>query len=295
MRKSKLKVAAVLALSTSLLLSASASAFSDVTGEDAKITKALLDKGIIQGINNDIFAPNQKLTGAQGVQLIVKALDLKPKAASNNGLKMEKAPWYTNSLNILKDNGVELPAQFNPTAELSREAFVSILRKALYTTGNYPVVKMYIFITDESDITLDYSGDIQVMLLHKIATLDQEGKFHPKQSITRIEAAKMAYKANEFVRAFKEASEQLNDQVSYKTEKVSDAINKVIVTRENQPHPGYGIAVEKIEFTEPDQATIYYKLLDPDPDKMYIQVITDSHTETFVSSQYKNIKLVQTP
>lgn len=295
MRKSKFKVAAVLALSTSLLLSASASAFSDVTGEDAKITKALLDKGIIQGINNDIFAPNQKLTGAQGVQLIVKALDLKPKATAKEDIKKENTPWYTTSLTILKDNGVELPAQFNPTAELSREAFVSILRKAMYTTGNYPVVKMYIQITDESEITLDYNGDVQVMLLHKIATLDKEGKFHPKQSITRMEAAKMAYKANEFVRAFKEASEQLNDQVSFETEKVSEAINKVIVTRANQPHPGYGIAVEKIEFTEPDQATIYYKLLDPDPDKMYIQVITDSHTETYVSSQYKNIKLVQAP
>ena len=295
MKKSKFKVVAALALSTSLLLTASASAFTDVAGEDAKITKALLDKGIIQGINNDIFAPNQKLTQAQGMHLIVKALDLKPEAANHEDSNKKKSPWYTNSLNILKDNGLELPAQFIPTAELSREAFVSILGKAMNTTGNYPVVEMYIQITDESDITPDYSGEIQVMLLHNIATLDKEGKFHPKQSITRMEAAKMAYKANEFVNAHKEANEELNDQISYKTEKVNDAINKVIVTRQNQPHPGYGIVVEKIEFTEPDQATIYYKLLDPDPDKMYIQVITDSHTETYISSQYKNIKLVQVP
>lgn len=295
MRKSKFKIAAVLALSTSLLLTASVSAFTDVTGEDAKITKVLVDKGIIQGIKTNIFAPNQKLTGAQGVQLIVKALDLKPKATNNEDLKKEKAPWYTTSINILEDNGIQLPDQFNPTAELSREAFVSILRKAMYTTGNYPLVKMYIHITDKSEITLDYSGDIQVMLLHKIATLDKNGKFNPKETITRMEAAKMAYETNEFVRAFKEASEKLNDQVSYKTEKVNDAINKVIITRANQPHPGYGITVDKIEFTWPEEATIYYKLLDPDPDKMYIQVITDSHTETFVSSQYKNIKLVETP
>ncbi|MNJ34583.1 hypothetical protein D3C77_293010 [compost metagenome] len=294
MRKSKFKVAAVLALSASLMLATSASAFTDVKGEDAKITKALQDKGIIQGINKDLFAPNQKLTGAQGVQLIVKALDLKAKPNDNEVLEKADQAWYASSLKIAKDNGIELPKDFNPAAELSREVFVHILRQAVYTTGNYPLIKMYIAIADESEITLDYSGDVQILLLHKIATLDKDGKFNPKQPITRIEAAKMVYLAEAFVESYKESSNQLEQQVSYSTEKVNDLINKVTVTRANQPHPGYGIAIDKIEFTSPDQATVYYKLLDPDPDKMYIQVITDTHVDTYISSEYKSIKLVQT-
>lgn len=293
MRKSKFKVAAVLALSASLMLATSASAFTDVKGEDAKITKALQDKGIIQGVNKDLFAPNQKLTGAQGVQLIVKALGLKGKPNSNEVLEKADQAWYAASLKIAKDNGIELPKDFNPAAELSREAFVHILRQAIDTTGNYPMIKMYIPIADESEITLDYSGDVQILLLHKIATLDKDGKFNPKQPITRIEAAKMVYQAEAFVESYKESNQQLEQQVSYSTEKVNDLINKVTVTRANQPHPGYGIAIEKIEFTAPDQATVYYKLLDPDPDKMYIQVITDTHVDTYISSEYKSIKLVQ--
>ncbi|MNM70554.1 hypothetical protein D3C81_821850 [compost metagenome] len=96
----------------------------------------------------------------------------------------------------------------------------------------------------------------------------------------------MVYKAAEFVNNHK-AVQNEDQQVSFVVEKVNDQINKVVLTRAQQPNPGYGISIEKVEFTSEGTAVIYYKLGTPDPDKMYPQVITDTKTETYLSSKYK--------
>lgn len=74
--------------------------------------------------------------------------------------------------------------------------------------------------------------------------------------------------------------------MSVSVERINDQVNKVTLTRYQQPHPGYGIRVAKVEFTKQNKAIVYYELLSPDPDMMYPQVITDSKTETYVSNQY---------
>ncbi|MFD3261022.1 protease complex subunit PrcB family protein [Paenibacillus lentus] len=286
----KLKMTAVLLLSSSLLLASSAAAFHDVEGQDAVITKSLHEKGIIQGVSKDKFAPKSHLTGAQGVRMIVQALDLKGKS-KNLDVKGGAAFWYSESLQIAKDHGIQLPADFKPNEKLTREEFASILMQGVAATGDYPVIMMYVDVADSNAVNPDYMNSIQTLLLTKIASLDEDGKFHPKSSITRMEAARLVYNAVEFVQKNKdnvipdlEDNDQLN-QVSFQVEKVNDQVNKVILTRANQPHPGYGISVAKVEFKD-KTAVVHYELLSPDPGKFYPQVITDSKTETYVASQY---------
>lgn len=294
----KLKMTAVLLLSSSLLLASSAAAFHDVEGIDAVITKSLHEKGIIHGVSKDKFAPKSHLTGAQGVRMIVQALELKA-TSENVDVKGGPAFWYSESLRIAKDHGIQLPADFKPNGKLTREEFVSILMQGVAATGNYPVIMMYVNVADADKINPDYMSNIQTLLLTKIASLDEDGKFHPKSSITRIEAARLVYNAVEFVQKNKdnaipdlEDGDQLN-QVSFQVEKVNDEVNKVVLTRANQPHPGYGISVAKVEFKD-KTAVVHYELLSPDPGKSYPMVITDSKTETYVSSQYEvKIKLLK--
>ncbi|WP_110933029.1 S-layer homology domain-containing protein [Paenibacillus bouchesdurhonensis] len=287
----KLNMAAVLLLSSSLLLASSAAAFHDVEGKDAVITKSLHEKGIIHGISKDKFAPKSQLTGAQGVRMVVQALDLKGNS-KNFGIKGGKAFWYSESLQIAKDNGIQLPADFKPNEKLTREQFASILMQGVAATGDYPMIMMYLHIADSDEINPDYMTSIQALLLTKLASLDEDGKFNPKLPITRIEAARLVYNAAEYVQKQKdnvipdiEDGNKLN-QVSHQIEKVNDQVNKVILTRANQPHPGYGISVAKVEFQD-NTAVVYYELLSPDPGKFYPQVITDSKTETYVSSKYE--------
>lgn len=281
----KMKLAASLMMTSSLLLASSASAFSDVQGQDVKITEALQQKGIIQGITKDHFDPLGKLTGAQGVHMIVKALELKPKAEGSLP-PSDHTEWYASSLRIAEDHGIKLPKDFAPNGQLSREAFADLLMQAINVTGNYPTIKMYIVVADADRMNPDYENSIQTLLLMKIASLDEQGKFHPKQAITRIEAARLVHNAAEFVGKHKEAEQNVQDQVSFEVEKVNDQINTVVLTRVRQPNPGYGIRVAKVEFSG-KTATVYYELQSPEPDMDYIQVITDTKAETFVSSEYQ--------
>lgn len=279
----KLKIAAALLLSGSLLMATSVSAFSDVQGDDAGIIEALQYKGI-KGATKDKFVPLGKLTGAQGVHMIVKALDLKAKNTKNTKVS-GKVTWYTPALRIAEGNGIKLPKDFDPNAELTREAFADILAQAIYATGDYPMIKMFIEIADADHITVEYSGHIQQLLLMKVASLDEQGKFHPKDTITRIEGARLVYNAAEYIDKYKEVEQGMQDNVSFQVEKVNDQINKVVLTRAEQPNPGYGIRVAKVEFSG-NKATVYYELLSPEPGMNYIQVISDTKAETYISSQY---------
>ncbi|USB35088.1 S-layer homology domain-containing protein [Paenibacillus sp. YPG26] len=282
----KSKAIAAWVLCGSLVAVSSASAFSDVTGENSEVIKSLQSKNIIQGITKDKFAPQGKLTSAQGVHLVVKALQLKSGSAS----QPEKgAAWYAESLKIAKENGIPVELAANPSAELTREQFAHILYKGIRATGNYPMIKMYIPVEDESEGTPEYQGSIQNLLLLKIASLDNSRKFHPKDTITRMEAALMVYKAAEFVNNHNAAQNEAQ-QVTFAVQKVNDQINKVVLTRAQQPNPGYGISIEKVDFSVDGTAILYYKLHSPEPDKIYPQVITDTQAETYLSSKY-NIEI----
>ncbi|GIP21528.1 S-layer homology domain-containing protein [Paenibacillus sp. J22TS3] len=282
--KNKTKTLAALILSCSLLTVSSASAFSDVQGQDSEVIKSLQSQNIIQGITKDKFAPQGKLTTVQGIHLIVKALQLKPKQDSE---PKKGAPWYSESVQIAKDNDIPVDLASNPSAELTKEQFAHILYKGIRATGNYPLIKMYIKVADESEGNPEYQGSIQNLLLSKITTLDSKLNFHPKQKITRIEAAVMTYKAIQFVNSHKENQTGEQQEVTFTSEKVNDGVNKIVLSRGMQPNPGYGIHINKIEFKDEANAVVYYELTSPKPGMMYPQVVTESKAETYISSQYK--------
>ncbi|WP_433943246.1 S-layer homology domain-containing protein [Paenibacillus sp. SN-8-1] len=279
----KSKAVAALVLTGSLMAVSSASAFTDVKGQDSEVINSLQSKNIIQGITKDKFAPQGKLTSAQGIHLVVKALQLKSDSAVQPG---GGEAWYAESVEIAKANGIPVDLAANPSTELTKEQFAHILYKGIRATGNYPLIKMFIPVADEGEGTPDYQGSIQNLLLMKIASLDSSWKFHPKDKITRMEAALMVYKAAEYVNNYKTAKNE-DEQVTFVVEKVNDQVNKVVLTRAQQPNPGYGISVEKVDFTSEGTAVVYYKLGSPDPGKVYPQVITDTKAETYLSSKYK--------
>ncbi|MNO14215.1 S-layer protein precursor [compost metagenome] len=292
MKKSSIHVrniAAGVILISSLIVPSAASAFNDVDGQDAQIIQSMHQKGLIQGVSKEKFAPKGKLTGAQGVHLIVQALGLKGKDTSKLKIPAQ-SQWYAASLRIIEENGVELPDNFNVNGELTREEFAYILRQAINATGNYPLIKMYIEVADADQGNVLYSGSIQNLVLMKIASLDDKNNFYPKNSITRMEAARMVYNAAEYIEKYNQAQEEVNpikDTVTYNVEKVNEDINKVVLTRENQPNPGYGIKVAKVEFSDEGTAVVFYELLSPKEGNFYPQVITSTKAITYVSSQYK--------
>lgn len=297
------KIISALLISSSLLGAGvvSAGAFSDIEDRgNQAIVKSLQDKGIIQGITTDKFAPQKTITSAQAVQLVVKATGLK-ELPNFSGKSFESVPdgaWYANAVNIAVQHGLPVSAETKWNEPMTREDFANLLAAAVQKTGNYPVILMYMHIADESQIKEENRGAVQFLLLTKIAELDKGAKFHPEQNLTRMEAAKMTHAAMQFIKEHKQGTvgegEQNGDDISTQIVKVNDKVNKVVITKDNLPNPGYAVAVTSIDFVNGKQAIVYYTVIQPDPNKMYPQVISKSSAEAYVSSQY-DVKVKEAP
>lgn len=166
----------------------------------------------------------------------------------------------------------------------------------MQSKGDFPVTEMYVMVEDGDKLSTDVMNSLQILLNTKIITLDN-GKFRPADIITRSEAAVMVHDAAAFAaRVIEndtviEPSEPepvpVNNYVSdVVLEKAAEGVNKATITVDNLPNPGYGLAVERIEFTSPTKAVIYFKITLPNPDMMYPQVITKGTVSTYLPEGY---------
>ncbi|WP_235918183.1 S-layer homology domain-containing protein [Paenibacillus lutrae] len=282
-------------------LGSSALAFSDIKGKpEEKAILSLKEKGIVDGIDAQRFAPNATMTAAQGIQLIVKALELdtgkvrfiRAPKASDSFPKAKDDVWYSESFIIAGVNNLPVDREIDPQQIITKEQFAEWLYAAVEKTGPYPVIQMFQLIGDEDQITPGSMNAIQVLLLTKIAKLDEKGNFQPKKPINRYEAAVLAYNAMEFVAKHKAdagapAAPQPAEDIKISVTKDSEEFNKVTLSRGLMPNPGYGISIDRVDYVSADEAVVYYTLRAPDPTKMYPAVMTEVEASTTVKAGYK--------
>lgn len=204
-------IAAMLTLSLAGQCLAAGTSFTDLENVSAREKiLALQENGYVNGIADGIFAPKRILTGAEGVQLIVNALELnldkirfiKEPKASDSFPKANDDAWYANALIVAFIYELDLPNDFDPSQEWTREEFTYRLVQAMYADDKLPMVKLVpANIADQDQMTIDYSGSIQHALLCGIVKLDAEEKFNPKAKISRAEAAEQVYNALEYIKA----------------------------------------------------------------------------------------------
>src|SRR5690606_37782200 len=117
---------------------------------------------------------------------------------------------------------------------------------------------------------------------------------HPHKEVYRAYGLNVIKAALSYVKSHQQTPEapdkpekpEGDTEVTVSVSKVTDEVNKVTLAWGSKPNPGYRITIERIDFQDDGIAKIYYSLHYPDPDKMYIQVITEPTAETYVSSQY---------
>ncbi|OAB38830.1 amylopullulanase [Paenibacillus macquariensis subsp. defensor] len=202
-------VASILSFSLGGPLFAAAKDFADIdkTVGKEKIV-SLHDQGIIEGVTATEFRPELKLSNAQGVQLITKALKLNLEAidfvkiplASDLFSNINDNAWFAKAFLNAFYNDIDLPKDINPSKPMTKEQFTFFLMQGVEKAGNLPMINIVpANIADETDITSSYQGAIQRSLTWKINTLNSEDKFNPTSEISRAEAAVMLYNAIEFL------------------------------------------------------------------------------------------------
>jgi len=273
-------------------LTGSAFAFNDIDDDPEKAAITQLSReGVISGVGHNQFAPKGKLTIGNAIALIVKGMDLgidvseMPKA-SDYFTNVKDDAWYAQAFVVAHHNGLDIPQDIDPNADINREQYAHWLYQALEKHGDYAWIELHVMMSDEDQVNPDYMISIQRLLIGKIAKLNDDSEFRPKQAITRSEAAGMLHRAMQFVKNNKpiEEPESVLKDVQLSVENVTDEIAKVTLTAQ-APHPGYGIEVSSIVFHD-DQAIINYRAKLPDPDMMYPQVITGVKVDTYIAATY---------
>jgi len=294
MRK-KWTVAVAAFLVFMLMLCGSAMAFSDLQDDPAKAKiEALERQGIVSGLNDGRFDPKGLVTYAQGVQMIVKGLDLnldnirfvKKPEASDYFTRVRNDAWYAEAFIIAYHNGLPIPKDVDPQTAMNKETFCYLLEHALTGKGDFPIVKIYKLIADEDEVTKEYMSSIQTLLILKIVKLDGGNRFHPKAEITRSQAAEMVYNTIDFLKK-QEKPGQPDPDVNLTVNKVNDRISQVTLSWGEKPNNCYRISIARIDFTADQKAIIYYQLQTPQEGTMCGQVITHPTASAYVDSSYQ--------
>ncbi|MFS1513436.1 S-layer homology domain-containing protein [Chengkuizengella sp. SCS-71B] len=274
-------------------------AFSDLPeGTDKNIIMELKRNGVVSGMDENNFAPNGKLTYAEGIALIVKGLDLnlahmtfiKQPLASDYFTNISDDSWYDDYFVKAYLNGVDLDKDVNPNKKMTKEQFSHALFQAMDAKGDYSFIEMFLTISDAEKINPEYMGSIQKILLSEVASLDQTSKFHPAQLVKRIDASVMIYKAIKFVDSHSEEESPIDvpapipdEEVTFKVEKVNEEVNKVTLSWGEKPNAGYSIEITSVDFVN-NEAVIHYQLHYPVEGMMYAMVITEPKAETYISN-----------
>jgi hypothetical protein len=295
-------------LAATVSFGASAFAFSDLKGDpaEAKIN-ALHKDGILNGVTNDKFAPKSSVTFAQGIQFIVSGLKLspKPEAGSSNAVSsyfthVNDKAWYASAFLTAKQNGLPLDKNLDPNKAMTRAQFANLLTEALKTKGNFPVTMMFFDITDGGKLSNEVMSNLQILLNTHLVQLDKKGNFRPNDTVTRSEAAAWIYDTANFAKNIQAPDSSTNPPednntpaYNYETDvavsKAAEGVNKVTLTVNNLPNPGYGLIIEKIEFGKDKTATIYFNVTAPEPGQMNAAVISKASVVTYLPDGYKAV------
>jgi len=254
---------------------------------------AFAHKGSNQGKQDG----KDSLNAATAVTMIVKGLDLnidnikfiKQPEASDYFTKVKNNSSYAEYFIIAQINGLGIPKDINPSAKVTREQFAKWLFSALSHKGDYAWIEIFQNVSDADQVTDGYMDSIQKLLIAKIVSLDSKQRFYPKNDITRAEATDMINKTVKFIKNTKPQTPvtSILDQVKITSDKETDAVTRVTLSA-LAPHSGYGLEITGIQFSK-GVATIQYRAVQPDPDKMYPQVITELKAVTYIPSDYKAV------
>ncbi|MBC8081272.1 MAG: protease complex subunit PrcB family protein [Gorillibacterium sp.] len=259
---------------------------------------ALQESGVLFGEPGGKFNAEGKLTYAAGVSMIVKGLNLnldnirfiKAPMASDYFTYVKDNAWYSEAFIIAQVKGLELPRDVKPGEAMTREAFAHYLFRAIEANGPHAYIMLFTEIKDEASINPAFSGSIQNLLHSNVIELDANQYFAPKAKISRGVAADWLYNAIQFVKNTPIPDQGMDNPLMDTTitsQAVNPDVNKVTITAQ-APHPGYGFRVDKVIYAN-GQAVIYLETILPDPDKMYIQVITEIKVVTYIGSEFKPV------
>ena len=162
--------------------------------------EALIARGIINGMGNDSYAPDETMTRAQFAPIVVKALGLTPKASSVFAdVTADKwyAPYIGTAYAYSIVNG-RSTTTFDPEGTITRQEAAAMVARAAKLCGMDTELETYEIINALAQfgdyVTVDDWAKESVAFCYGEDILDQSDReIEPKRAILRCEIAQMLY------------------------------------------------------------------------------------------------------
>lgn len=154
----------------------------------------LKSKGVVNGVDGNLFSPNGKVTREQFIKMLFAILDIEPEEKTETGfVDVDASAWYAPYVCAAVENGIITgisDTEFGTGMYATRQDICTMLYRAMKTdTTNYKDF------TDKEFIA-DYAYDaVGTLGANGIVNGYPDGSFKPEAVCTRAEAASLIYNA----------------------------------------------------------------------------------------------------
>ncbi len=159
--------------------------------------EVLATKGIVLGVGENLFKPNENVTREQFVKMLIEAFGLLEKSAQSDFKDISKSAWYYVYVSSAKKHNITQgleDGRFGVGAEISRQEMATLaFRTANYANVNLPNLQLPITFNDQEQIS-DYAME-SIISMQKAGIMQGmgDGDFKPKKVATRAMAAKIIF------------------------------------------------------------------------------------------------------
>lgn len=179
--------------------------FTDITEEFEFAKKAiqhLYSRGIIEGVGNNIYAPEREFTRAQFCKIMVEALGYEKVKYKGAFTDVKETDWFADYVQTAYEHGLfdgYGDGSFRPNQPINRQEMAAVAGRGAVIAGIVDRAKMDEFVMEKSNY-LDKEL-VPDWVAHEVAWLEAQGVFaeiaehyfEPKKVVNRAEAAVVIY------------------------------------------------------------------------------------------------------
>ncbi len=159
--------------------------------------EALAKDGIVDGVSDGVFAPNDNITREAFVKIIVGALGLTDEGATASFTDVAADAWYAPFIASASAAGIvngNPDGTFGVGQNITRQEMVTIAYRAANIAGvALDAVNEPQAFADASEIADWASTAVQAMQTANVVNGMEDGRFAPNENTTRAQAAKIIY------------------------------------------------------------------------------------------------------
>ncbi|MBQ3573191.1 MAG: S-layer homology domain-containing protein, partial [Clostridia bacterium] len=154
----------------------------------------LAQRGIVNGKADGIYAPNDNVTRAEFIKMVISAMGVELGGAENAFADVAQDAWYAPYVAAAYRNAIALgdeKGNFYPEAPITREDMVTILYRVVDAEEGVGRVEKF---TDAAQISDYAKAAVGYFGSKNIVTGMGDGSFAPKNNATRAETAVIIYR-----------------------------------------------------------------------------------------------------